>query len=544
VNDRIQLRPYDPASRTFAERPLAERPPSLEGVLPQLERTMLPPMRAAAATINGARFVTLAIAPVAADGAALLIPVLGSALANGPAPGGVAPPPQAPKFLEPIRAFVVVELDRAYIRRTMLPALVAKHFPEGGSDAYRVAVLQAAGEPLFARGFAQGTAIDPGRSDVSLPLFAIRVDLARDRVDLARDLLPNGDALFRASPAAPPAAGTEGPGTRSQISVIVEQRGPVWAPNRGGPGAFGSVVRVAGSGWRIVLQHASGSLDAAVARARRRNLALSFSILAILVAGVTLVVVNARRAQNLAAKQVGFVATVTHELRTPLAVIRSAAQNLSAGVVSEPAQAKRYGELIDNEGRRLTDTVEQVLAYAGLEGGRAPRSSQPIDIARLVAEVLESSQPMFDEAGFAVEADPAAAAALPLVSGDEAGLRLAVQNLVSNAVKHGAEGRWIAVTTEAAVHRGRPEVRVSVRDRGRGVDGADIGHVFEPFYRGRRALEAQVRGNGLGLSLVKRIVEAHGGRVTVKSAQGAGSVFVVCLPAGDAPEARAAQAEA
>ena len=195
-----------------------------------------------------------------------------------------------------------------------------------------------------------------------------------------------------------------------------------------------------------MLQHAAGSLDVAVAQARRRNLALSFGILSVLAAGVMLVVVNARRTKQLAARQMDFVATVTHELRTPLAVIRSAAQNLSAGVVAEPARSKTYGDLIDKEGRRLTDMVEQVLAYAGLEGGKAPRMTQRVDLSHLVNDVLDACQPLCAEAGITVEFDADAAAGAPAVTGDEAGLRLVVQNLVANALKHGADGRWIGVS--------------------------------------------------------------------------------------------------
>jgi signal transduction histidine kinase len=122
--------------------------------------------------------------------------------------------------------------------------------------------------------------------------------------------------------------------------------------------------------------------------------------------------------------------------------------------------------------------------------------------------------------------------------GDEAGLRLVIQNLLGNAVKHGADGRWIGVSVAGVTHHGRAEACVLVTDRGRGIEAAELAHVFDPFYRGRRALDDQIRGNGLGLSLVKRIVEAHGGRVAVESSPGAGAAFMVSLPAA-AAESRA-----
>ena len=149
------------------------------------------------------------------------------------------------------------------------------------------------------------------------------------------------------------ALGAAGPGVRlaspvhagrgraaGTVSIFVEQRGARVNDYRVSQG-------IGNPAWQFVVQHTAGSLDAAVAQVRRRNLWLSFGILAVLASGVGLVVVNARRSERLAAQQMDFVATVSHELRTPLAVIRSAAQNLSAGVVHEPAQARRYGDLIE-----------------------------------------------------------------------------------------------------------------------------------------------------------------------------------------------------
>ncbi len=154
-------------------------------------------------------------------------------------------------------------------------------------------------------------------------------------------------ARASASTLAPPAARPALPlaSAPGSVSILVQERG-------GESGlAATPAARMAFRGWRIMLQHESGSLDAAVSQARRRNLTTSFGILGILVAGVVLIVINinARRSEQLAAQQMEFVATVSHELRTPLAVIRSAAQNLSAGVVDDPTQARRYGELIENE---------------------------------------------------------------------------------------------------------------------------------------------------------------------------------------------------
>jgi signal transduction histidine kinase len=311
-----------------------------------------------------------------------------------------------------------------------------------------------------------------------------------------------------------------------QLSMVIEQQ---HTAAMSGATLGATVTRAAPLGWHILVQHGAGSLDAAVANARRRNLWLSFSILGVLAASTFLVMLNARRSEKLAAQQMDFVATVSHELRTPVAVIRSAAQNLSAGVVHDAEQAKRYGDLIDVEGRRLTDMVEQVLEYAGLSGNRRPAASRPVDVASLVHDVVNTSQalPESQDVSFDIRIDDN----VPPVMADQDALRRALLNLVSNALKYADDGRWIGLTVSREPGRDHGQVQVSVSDRGRGIPADELAHIFEPFYRGRFAVNQQIHGNGLGLSLVKRIAEAHGGRVTVKSVPGQGSTFTITLPA-------------
>jgi signal transduction histidine kinase len=176
--------------------------------------------------------------------------------------------------------------------------------------------------------------------------------------------------------------------------------------------------------------------------------------------------------------------------------------------------------------------VEQVLDYAGLVGSRSFRPSQTVDVGTLVDEVIASHGAAIRAAGVTAVVDTANdGGELPPVRADEDALRRALDNLVTNALKHGADGRWLGVTVRAGSAHGRREVEVSVCDRGRGIEAADVDHVFEPFYRGRHAVDRQIHGNGLGLSLVKRIVEAHGGRISVRSLPGEGAAFTLHLPA-------------
>jgi signal transduction histidine kinase len=126
----------------------------------------------------------------------------------------------------------------------------------------------------------------------------------------------------------------------------------------------------------------------------------------------------------------------------------------------------------------------------------------------------------------------------PAVVGDAAALRSAIQNLIANAVKYGGRDRWVGIRVEHGRQRRRPEVWITISDHGAGIPASELPHIFDPFYRGADAVARQVHGNGLGLSLVRQIVAAHGGRVTVTTRAGAGSSFTIALPSAE-PDQRA-----
>jgi len=281
--------------------------------------------------------------------------------------------------------------------------------------------------------------------------------------------------------------------------------------------------------WRAFVRHRAGSLDAVVRRARARNLALGSGVLFLLGMSIVLVTVSARRATELSERKMEFVAGVSHELRTPLAVIRSAAQNLADGSVSGGPQVRRYGGLIEAEGRRLEDLVEKVLELAGVQSQNQHSPRERVSITGIARSAIADSAAEARERGIEVEAD------LPAVDlfvlGDEDGLRRGVANLVGNAIKHGGEDNAVRVSVQSL----SGEVSISVSDRGPGIPPSEVPHLFEAFYRGRRARERQVRGSGLGLSLVQQIAREHGGRVEVETNPGKGSRFSLILPMAHGP---------
>jgi signal transduction histidine kinase len=231
-----------------------------------------------------------------------------------------------------------------------------------------------------------------------------------------------------------------------------------------------------------------------------------------------------RRLRQAATKQVEFVAAVSHELRTPLAVIRSAADNLADGVVQDKDQARRYGSLIRDESIRLTDMVEHVLEFAGADSpGRAVRG--PIDVAGATRAAVSGMAALIAERNARVDVQ---APGEPLrVNGDMANLTRAISNLLGNAVKYGGDSPQVTIRAQ----RAGDDVTITVADQGAGLEPAEISHLFEPFYRGQRASEAQIPGSGVGLALVRRIVESHGGRVSAANGAAGGALFTIELPA-------------
>lgn len=519
--DAGALLQFDPGARTF--RP-ATWPAELD-----LVKERLRPLTSTHTTqpdLPGAiRFVSVAATAIVADVPAILAPVQTTQrLITIDRRMSLPTPMPTPTAQTP--RFVVIELDRAFMQTTMLSSLVERHFT---ADDYHVAVAdqRTPDAPFFTKGVQSPSTIRLKDADASIPFFSLHVDLMREALATLR---PAGTTVagFPIGTAAPSAMLSATPSGR--FSIVVQESSTVAAAAAATGVRTANVQYTNGGAWQIVLQHPAGSLEAAVSRARLRNLSLSFGVLAVLAASVFLISINAQRAQRLAAQQMDFVATVSHELRTPLAVIRSAAQNLSAGVVHEPGQAKRYGDLIDAEGKRLTDMVEQVLTYAGMSDSKRPATTAPTDIVTVTRDVVASCDGLIREAGFAVDVTtPEAMADVPL---DEAAYRRALNNLIVNALKYGTDGRWLGVSVAMAAGKGgAPEVQVAVSDRGRGIDAADLPHIFEAFYRGTDAKDRQIHGNGLGLSLVKGIAEAHGGRVTVQSTPGAGATFMLHLPA-------------
>jgi signal transduction histidine kinase len=441
-----------------------------------------------------------------------------------------------------VLGFTIVRLDPAILRDTMLTALTTRHFHGGDAEAdYRVAVIHR-DDPS-----AVVWESEPGVAASVIAAPDVRQGFMGPRPEqmfvFARNL--RGEPV-PVPPPPPPPAPTAAPGAAPRIpsspAAKIDVRGDnivvsmIEREGRGGRDSGGRMITRATQfsnfegRWMLLAKHRAGSLEAAVAAVRMRNLVISSSVLLLLTMAIGLIVVSARRAQELARQQMEFVAAVSHELRTPVSVIGAAAGNLADGVVGDPQRVRKYGETIQGEARRLAETVERVLQLAGIAAGRAAAAQVPIQPADLIEESLGACRTEIDGAG--VNVDVSIAESLPNVVGDTAALKSALQNLISNAVKYGGPARWLRVAAKLDHGVGtRQRVVFTVEDRGMGINADDRKHIFEPFYRGRDAVSQQIQGSGLGLNLVMRIAQAHGGSVAVASEPGKGSTFTLSLPA-------------
>ena len=410
----------------------------------------------------------------------------------GPPPGGGPPG----RFGRRESGWLIIELNLPYVRDVMLGELLQRRLWAGGRLDYQVEVVtRRSPQQVIYRSDPNQKLDIASSADASAGLFAIQFE-----------------QFFR------PGAF---PGMRER------RTGP-------GPGLRRSSMEDSGR-WQMYARHRAGSLDAVVSRARWGNLAVTAAILLLMVITAAALIRFTRDAQRLAELQMNFVAGVSHELRTPLTVIHTAAYNLRGGVARNPSQVERYGALIQQESGRLGRLVEQVLRFANSNAGRAIRTPEPVSVESVIEDALESCKQEIEGGQFVVESkiEPG----LPLVLGDAEALRHALQNLVGNAAKYGTEGgNWIGVFASAVSDGQQQAVEIRVADHGPGIPEDEQEHIFDPFFRGRQALRDQVHGTGLGLNLAKKIVEAHGGTIRVRSELMKGAEFIVRIPAAPAEQ--------
>jgi signal transduction histidine kinase len=255
------------------------------------------------------------------------------------------------------------------------------------------------------------------------------------------------------------------------------------------------------------------------------NLSLSALMTFVLIGGIGLSLRTASRQMKLSQMKADFVSNVSHELRTPIASIRVFGEFLKLGRVKESEKIREYGEYIENESRRLTQLINNILDFSKIESSQKKYVFETIDLQEVVQETLRTFDVRLKQDGFSLTFLPAEAPLSPVFVDREA-IGQAFINLLDNAVKYSGSSKGIGVR----MGQQNGWVSLSVTDHGIGIPHEEQGKIFDKFYRVSTGLVHNVKGSGLGLSLVKHIVEAHGGKVTVQSQPGRETVFTICLP--------------
>jgi two-component system phosphate regulon sensor histidine kinase PhoR len=337
---------------------------------------------------------------------------------------------------------------------------------------------------------------------------------------IVKDILPAvyGDA----------SGATTGPPAR--VNVVDEEGRIIFGPPlRSGEFTVGVRFPTTLYEWRVQISPtASEELATRVEHRRTLELGLVTLSCVVIVAGVATILFVAERQRRLNALKSEFVANVSHELKTPLALVRMFGEMLQTGRVASEAKRQEYLDIIVAESERLSNLIENVLDFARVERGRGAYEFAEGDVGQVVQHAVQVYRYRAEREGVALECEvePELDARI-----DERAIQLAVINLVDNALKYAAGSKTVRVTAR----REPGGVAIRVADQGPGIAPEDQGRIFERFVRGSRNAgteAARVRGSGIGLALVKHIAESHGGSAWVESEVGSGSTFVVRIPSG------------
>jgi signal transduction histidine kinase len=278
------------------------------------------------------------------------------------------------------------------------------------------------------------------------------------------------------------------------------------------------------SNWRAAVGLKDTNLDALARDSFLHSAGATLLVLVFLLGGLALTLRATDREARLAQAKSNFVSNVSHELKTPLSLISLFSEILELGRVDNEEKKQEYYGIIRHESRRLNKTIDNILDFSRIEAGRKTYELVEGDMAEVIDNVLSTHRYQIITSGFDVKTNMQPE--LPSVLIDRDAMAQAISNLLDNAIKYSGEVKQLSITTRAI----GSDLSLEVADHGIGIPRTEQAKVFDKFYRVGNGLVHDVKGSGLGLSLVKHIVEAHHGRIFVDSDVGKGSRFTILLP--------------
>lgn len=277
--------------------------------------------------------------------------------------------------------------------------------------------------------------------------------------------------------------------------------------------------------WIIQASFIESPFVSATSASLNRNLiVLGFAVF-ILFGALVFMFINAQKEREFADRQAGFLANVTHELKTPLALMQAAGENISDGRVAEGERLRNYGEHIYSEAIRLRKMIDKLLDVAKSDSNKTMANQAPHQINNLVDTFIDSKREYIESKGFRLVTDTRST--LPPVMVDRDHFETILGNLLENSIKYSWERKEILVR----VYGEKKYVNLSVTDKGQGIPKKAQKNIFKKFYRIENSMTAQTKGHGLGLSIVKNMVHLNGGTISVSSEPGKGSEFTVTFHA-------------
>jgi signal transduction histidine kinase len=276
--------------------------------------------------------------------------------------------------------------------------------------------------------------------------------------------------------------------------------------------------------WGLRTSYGPQPIPEIVSASTRPQQALMIVLAVAMALGVFLVAGAAAREVRVAELKSNFVASVSHDLKTPLALIQLFAETLELGRVRTPERAQEYYRIINGESKKLTRLIENILDFSRMEAGLRPYRMEPADLSESVNTVLSRMETQFSQGHFKVT--PKIEADLPRILADEGAAEQAIENLLANAMKYSGDNKEIVVEAR----RTNGHIVVSVTDHGIGISRREQGRIFRKFYRVQRELGGGPQGTGLGLAIVDHTMRGHGGYVRVESEPECGSTFSLYFP--------------
>ena len=450
---------------------------------------------------------------------------------------------------------IVLRLGRDYFASTMVARLIESHLGTSGSGPYAVAVVaEESGRLLHSSpdiesaDFAASESVDgainltgwggsngaflpdllPPRGGESAPgSVESRSDILSYRI---KDLMvKQWFELSRTSSAKGTDEGSTERWEKRSIGVAPEGARPLVTFVDEEPRNTSVDLHATPKDIMLYVRHSAGSIDRHFRRIRNRRLVAGYAVLASIVGVAIVYFLLYRLARNLQLREHEFVATVTHELRTPVAAVQAVGDNLSEGIVTDPARVRSYGDAVLAHGRRLHNIIDKVLLYAGLSEFEIESKGEPIHIGDAVHAAI-SNLPGGDRERLIVHIE----GNLPPAIVDLFAIETIVDNILSNAIKHTNDRSTITINAyryggndAGAEFKG---IALRVSDNGDGISRHELRRIREPFFRGAGSRKKQTPGSGLGLSLVNRIVHTLGWKLEIDSLVGRGTIVTVKLP--------------